>query len=102
MPEVRWIDRDKDGKITGDYARKQREGQESIAADAPELLARNAELKAEMETAAKAQTDLTAEVANLKTVKQDKAAADEKALSIEARLLALEADVKGLKEVKPK
>jgi hypothetical protein len=49
--EIRWIDRDKDGKIIGDFARKQRDGQESIAADAPELVARNnAALKAEQES----------------------------------------------------
>lgn len=36
MPELRWIDRDKDGKIAGHYACKQRDGQESLWEDCAE------------------------------------------------------------------
>lgn len=45
MAEIRWIDRDEQGKICGHFARKQREGQESIAEDAPEYVAWEAAMK---------------------------------------------------------
>lgn len=51
MAEIRWIDRDSQGRICGHYACKQREGQESLPADAPEILARDAAIKAEMDAA---------------------------------------------------
>jgi hypothetical protein len=39
MAEIRWVDRDAEGKIKGHYARRQRDGQESIPEDHPELIA---------------------------------------------------------------
>ena len=65
--EIRWIDRDKDGKICGHYARKQRDGQESLPEDHPELLARDAETKALMDAAQKAASDKDALITEMKT-----------------------------------
>ena len=64
--EVRWIDRDKDGKICGYYARKQRDGQEFLPEDDPELLARDAETRAQMEAAQKVTLDKDALILDLK------------------------------------
>lgn len=72
--EIRWIDRNAEGKICGHYACKQRDGQESLPEDHTELLAFDAANKAAMEAAQqaavdkeKAVTDLTAAVATLTT-----------------------------------
>ena len=37
MAEIRWVDRDAEGKIAGHYARMQREGQESLWDDCAEM-----------------------------------------------------------------
>ena len=45
---IRWIDRDVSGRVCGDYACRQRQGQESIRDDSPEYVALVSERLAEM------------------------------------------------------
>lgn len=67
MAEIRWVDRDKAGKICGHYARRQDWHKETdyVPEDAPELLAFEAEQKAQMEAAQKAVADKDAMISTL-------------------------------------
>ena len=51
MAELRWIDRDSNGKICGHYACKQREGQECLSEDSEEMIAFSNQQKADMQKA---------------------------------------------------
>lgn len=65
--EIRWIDRNAEGKICGHYARKQREGQEFLPEDHEELLAFNAKSKAAMEAAQQAAAQKDALIVEMST-----------------------------------
>lgn len=51
--EIRWVDRDAEGKIKGHYARKQdwHKDEDFVAEDSPELVEFDAKAKAEMKAA---------------------------------------------------
>jgi hypothetical protein len=102
--EIRWIDRDKDGKICSHYANKQREGQEYLPEDHPELLAfaeAQKQAQDEVQAAQIAQAEwlktAKAEMDALKTQKADKSTVDATTLSLEERILQLEVFTKILK-----
>jgi hypothetical protein len=100
MAEIRWVDRNEQGKICGHYARKQDWHKENdfVLEDAPELLAFNTASKAAMEAAQQAQADkdaligklsadvatLTAQLseANVKLAELDQIKADVAALKV--------------------
>lgn len=89
--EIRWVDRDKDGKICGTYACLQRDGQESLSEDHPAMLEFVAVSKAEreaFEAVASAKEDLVA------SLKSRLDAAEEK-------LVLLDKEIKTLKDAKP-
>lgn len=63
MAEIRWIDRDKDGKIIGHYACMQRDGQESLWDDCAEMqeytaYLKNPEIRLPIEDFAKKQIEI--------------------------------------------
>lgn len=63
MPELRWIDRDSNGKICGTYACRQREGQESLWDDCAEMqefaaYLKNPEIRLPIEDFAKKQIEI--------------------------------------------
>lgn len=65
MPEMKYVDRDAQGKICGIYAREQRKGQESLPEDHTEIVARVAAIAAK-EAEVKAAPSVADEIADLK------------------------------------
>jgi hypothetical protein len=94
--EIRWIDRDKDGKINGHFTRKQREGQESLPEDHPELLAFNVASKAAMEAAQTLQAAKESDLLNRLAIAESKLLEFE---SIKSRLVNLETAAKPVEPI---
>jgi len=102
MAEIRWVDRDAEGKIKGHYARKQdwHKAEDFVTEDSAELLAFDAEMKAQQEADQKAAKDKDALIGKLST---DVASLTAELTSAQTKLSALDklqADVEALKASK--
>jgi len=97
--EVRWIDRNTEGKICGHYARKQREGQECLPEDHTELVTFDDGMKAQMELAQQAAKDKEVFVASLDA---KIAELDAKIALVDTLAKAVDAKVELLKVAAPK
>ncbi len=102
MAEIRWVDRDAEGKIKGHYARRQdwHKDEDSVLEEAPELQTFNAAQIAQMESSKKAAADKEALIGKLSgdvaTLTTQLAAANTKLLELDQ----LKADVAALKDAK--
>lgn len=102
MAEIRWVDRDAEGKIKGHYARKQdwHKDEDFVEEGSAELVEFDAKSKAAMEAAQKAAADKDALIGKLST---DVAALTAELVSAQSKLSVLDklqADVEALKASK--